>query len=89
MKISYEGTDVLYVDIINDQKIVLAAIACTKQAEDKLYDWQIHYMNRTGKEIGTIRTIFGLTFYAQEEQEQIALKTFVKEQGFETYYGQV
>ncbi len=89
MKISYEGADVLYVDIINDQKQILAAIACTKKAEDALYNWQIQYMNQTGKEIGTLRTVFGLTFYAQEDQEQIALKTFVKEQGFEIWHGQV
>jgi len=65
MKVTYEGTDVLICETwAAGDTPILAVIACTKDAEDALYNWQIRYMNQTGKEIGTLRTVFGMTFYA-------------------------
>lgn len=90
MKVTYSGADVLFVDNLDrDGNEILTAIACTKKAEDALYHWQIQYMNRTGKEIGTLRTVFGLTFYAHADQEQKAMKEFIREKEFTTWYGHV
>lgn len=91
MNVSYTGTDVLFVDGQKDQhgNDICVVIACTKEAEDALYNWQIRHMNQTGKEIGTLRTVFGLTFYAYESQEQKAMKQFIKDKEFKTYYGHV
>jgi hypothetical protein len=86
MKVKYEGADVLFVPTENGP---LAAIACTEKAEITLYNWAVKYLINTGVEIGTLRTVFGLTFYAFKEPEQKALKDFVREKNLDTYYGHV
>lgn len=90
MKVTYDEADVLFVAYLdNEGNKILAAIACSDKAEKSLYQWQIHYLIKVGKEIGTLRTVFGLTFYAFDDQEQKALKDFVSEKGFKTYHGHI
>lgn len=90
MKVSYEGTDVLICDTFAPgDNPICAVIACTKKAEKKLYQWQIQYMNQTGNEIGTLRTVFGLTFYANTVEKREDIKKFIKESKLEKYYGHI
>lgn len=90
MKVSYEGTDVLICDTFAaGDKPICAVIACTKEAEDTLYNWQIRYMNQTGKEIGTLRTVFGLTFYADTVEKREDMRKFIADSKFRTYYGHI
>ena len=91
MKITYEGADVLFIDKYDyvDNEIKRAAIACTKTAEDALYNFAIRLMNQTGLELGTLRTVFGLTFYAHNHETKKALMGFVQEKGFTVDYGHV
>jgi len=90
MKVSYEGTDVLICDgFAAGDKPLRAVIACTKEAEDKLYNWQIRFLNQTGMEIGTLRTVFGLTFYADTVEKREKMMEFIKESKLATYYGHI
>jgi hypothetical protein len=88
--ITYTGTDVLFCDRFTEKGVIQrVAIACTKKAEDALYNWQIKYHNTTGKEIGTLRTVFGLSFYPQDLESIQAMEEFVREKNLDFYYGHV
>lgn len=90
MKVSYEGTDVLICDTFaSGDNPICAVIACTDEAERKLYQWQIHYLNKTGKEIGTLRTVFGLTFYADTVEKREDMRKFIADSKLRTYYGHI
>jgi hypothetical protein len=90
MKVSYEGTDVLICDTFaSGDNPICAVIACTDEAESKLYNWQLQYMNKTGVEIGSNRTVFGLTFYAHCDRSKTMLNDFIKEKEFKIYYGHI
>jgi len=90
MKVSYEGTDVLICDTFaSGDNPICAVIACTDEAESKLYNWQLQYMNKTGKEIGTLRTVFGLTFYADTVQKREDMRQFIADSKLQTYYGHI
>jgi len=90
MKVTYEGTDVLICDWLNREgKEIRSVIACTEKAEKKLYQFAIHTLNKTGVEIGTLRTVFGLTFYASCDRAKTLINDFIKEKEFKTYYGHI
>jgi hypothetical protein len=46
-------------------------------------------MNRTGKEIGTLRTVFGLTFYADTKEKREDMLEFIADSKLQTYYGHI
>lgn len=85
MKITYSGADVLICD--NDDNGNSAFIACTETAESKLYNWQIQLMNKTGIEIGHIRTVFGLTFYSYNKEQKELITNFIKENELKIWHG--
>jgi len=88
MKVSYEGTDVLICDgFLAGDKPCRSVIACTKEAEDKLYTWAVRLLGKTGVEIGFVRSVFGLTFYADTVEKREVLNEFISEKKFKTYHG--
>lgn len=90
MKVSYKGTDVLICDgFAPENKPICSVIACTDEAESKLYNWQLQYMNHTGKEIGTLRTVFGMTFYADTTEKREDMLKFIADSKLQTYYGHI
>lgn len=97
LQVTYEGADVLICDGYspkgNDYTDVSeiistrAVIACNKAAEDLLYNWNVRFFTQTGIEIGTLRTVFGLTFYASCSKGKTAINDFLKESRLTLYYG--
>jgi len=88
MKVTYEGTDVLICDAFEaGDNPMYAVIACTKEAEAVLYYWQKRLMNQTGIEIGILRTVFGLTFYANTVEKNELIREFINSSKLKTYYG--
>ena len=87
MKITYEGEDVLICEKEFNGEDAPVVIACSQKAEKMLYDWQIKYMNETGLEIGTLRTIFGLTFYAGNYEKYNVMRDFMQASGLTVSYG--
>ena len=66
LKITYEGADVLLTDTVPMYGLATTAfICCNEKAERALYD-----VAKTDPNIGTLRTVFGLTFYAQNISDQ-------------------
>lgn len=78
LKISYEGADVL----ICANGDTTAFITLNKKAEDIMYAMSVKDENI---DIGTLRTVFGLTFYG----DACTLTPFLKEKGLTYYHGHI
>jgi len=87
MGVLFLGSDVMIVDQLNrDGGETRCVIACNKKAEDALYGFAVKYLE-TGREIGYIRSAFGLTFYASDDVTKKDLMARVDAKKLRKNYG--